>query len=94
MCSVNCFVFILLMHGRVTCFNQVVLNEQKLQLQERSQLTPRRSDLHQVSQAPLAEDVFEEDHVLFVIGVGPQLRGQQGQRLVKPCRGGRETPLV
>lgn len=47
--------------------------------------------LHQVSQAPLTEDVFEEDHVLFVIRIRPQLRGQQGQRLVQPCAGGGTT---
>lgn len=45
--------------------------------------------LHQVTQAPFTEDIFEEDHVLFVIGIGPQLRRQQGQRLVEPCKGQR-----
>lgn len=46
--------------------------------------------LHQVSQTPLTEDILKEDHVLFVTGIRPQLRRQQGQRLVQPCRGGRE----
>lgn len=51
-------------------------------------ITHRSAHLHEISQAPLTEDIFEEHHVLFVIGIRPQLRGQQGQRFMEPYRGG------
>lgn len=41
--------------------------------------------LHQVAETPLTEDILEEDHVLFVIGIWTQLWGQQGKRLMQPC---------
>ena len=42
------------------------------------------TDLHEVAQTLLAEDVLEEDHVFLVVGVRPQLGGQQSQGLVEP----------
>lgn len=42
--------------------------------------------LHQVAETPLTEDILEEDHVLFVIGIWTQLWGQQGKRLMQPYK--------
>lgn len=41
--------------------------------------------LHEVTEAPLAEDIFEENQVLFVVGIRVELRGEQGQSLMQPC---------
>lgn len=42
--------------------------------------------LHEVAEAPLAEDIFEEHQVFFVVGIWVELRGEQGQGLMKPYR--------
>lgn len=42
--------------------------------------------LHQVAEAPLTEDIFEEHQVFFVVGIWVELRGEQGQGLMKPYR--------
>lgn len=41
--------------------------------------------LHEVPKAPFTEDILEEPQVLFVVGVWVELRGEQGQSLMKPC---------
>lgn len=40
--------------------------------------------LHEVSEAFLTEDIFEEDQVLFMVGIRVELRGEQGQSLMQP----------
>lgn len=40
--------------------------------------------LHEVAKAPFTEDILEEPQVLLVVGVWVELRGEQGQRLMKP----------
>lgn len=42
--------------------------------------------LHEVTEAPLTEDIFEEHQVFFVVGIWVELRGEQGQGLMKPYR--------
>lgn len=42
--------------------------------------------LHEVTKALLTEDIFEEDQVLFMVGIWVELRGEQGQSLMQPCR--------
>lgn len=39
--------------------------------------------LHEVAEALLTEDLFEEDQILLVVGIGVQLGGEQGQSLVQ-----------
>lgn len=41
--------------------------------------------LHEVTEALLTEDVFEEDQVLLMVGIWVELRGEQGQSLMQPC---------
>lgn len=41
-------------------------------------------NLHDVTEALLTEDIFEEDQVFFVVSVWMELRGEQGQSLVQP----------
>lgn len=40
--------------------------------------------LHEVSNAFLAEDIFEEDQVFFVVGIRVKLRREQSQDLMQP----------
>ncbi len=40
--------------------------------------------LHEVTEAFLTEDIFEEDQVLFMVGIRVELRGEQGQSLMQP----------
>lgn len=40
--------------------------------------------LHEVSNAFLAEDIFEEDQVFFVVGIRVKLRREQRQDLMQP----------
>lgn len=40
--------------------------------------------LHEVPKAPFTEDILEEPQVLLVVGVWVELRGEQGQSLMKP----------
>lgn len=38
--------------------------------------------LHEITEAFLTENVFEEDQVLFMVGIRVELRGEQGQSLM------------
>lgn len=49
------------------------------------------SHLHEVPKAPFTEDILEEPQVLLVIGVWVELRGEQGQSLMKPYGTGANT---
>lgn len=40
--------------------------------------------LHEVSNAFLTEDIFEEDQVFFVVGIRVKLRREQSQDLMQP----------
>lgn len=40
--------------------------------------------LHEVAEALLTEDIFEKHQVFFVVGIRVELRGEQGQGLMKP----------
>lgn len=41
-------------------------------------------NLHDVTEALLTEDIFEEDQVFFMVSIWMKLRGEQGQSLMQP----------
>lgn len=43
-------------------------------------------DLHEVTEALLTENIFEENQVLLMVGIWMELRGEQGKSLVQPYR--------
>ena len=50
--------------------------------------------LHEVTEAFLTEDIFEEDQVLFMVGIRVELRGEQGQSLMQPYGYKKTTQFV
>lgn len=43
-------------------------------------------DLHEVTEALLTENIFEENQVFLMVGIWMELRGEQGKSLVQPYR--------